>query len=344
MTHTEPAARPRVICHMLGSIDGRIVVDGWPASGEARRQYELVHASYRAEAWMCGRVTMEAFAGAVRPAAEVSLVHSGAPREDHLAPGEHDSFAIAVDPSGRLAWESNDIDGDHVVAILSERVSDEYLASLREHGVSYLLAGAPDVDLALALRKIGERLGVRTLMLEGGGGINGGMLRAGLVDEVSLLVAAGGGRADRHAGGVRRPRGHRAAATLPGVGRAAGRRRALAPLPRRWKHLRRPGRDRRVTASPATGRATHTSRTGGGATWHHPPFQITSSKPPRVDLRAPLAKPGLPYCPWTGAGADVAAQQYAVPFAPIPQSSLEPTATDRSANEGSALTGDGLTY
>jgi len=30
---------------------------------------------------------------------------------------------------------------------------------------------------------------VRTLMLEGGGGINGGMLRAGLIDEVSLLVA-----------------------------------------------------------------------------------------------------------------------------------------------------------
>jgi 5-amino-6-(5-phosphoribosylamino)uracil reductase len=28
--------------------------------------------------------------------------------------------------------------GDHVVAILSERVSDAYLAFLRERGVSYL--------------------------------------------------------------------------------------------------------------------------------------------------------------------------------------------------------------
>jgi 2,5-diamino-6-(ribosylamino)-4(3H)-pyrimidinone 5'-phosphate reductase len=45
------------------------------------------------------------------------------------------------------------------------------------------------LDLPLALEKIGARLGVRTLMLEGGGGINGSFLRAGLVDEVSLLVA-----------------------------------------------------------------------------------------------------------------------------------------------------------
>jgi 2,5-diamino-6-(ribosylamino)-4(3H)-pyrimidinone 5'-phosphate reductase len=94
-----------------------------------------------------------------------------------------------VDASGRLAWRSSDIDGDHVVAILSERVSDAYLAFLRERGVSYLLAGAHDVDLPLALEKIGERFGVQTLMLEGGGRINGGMLRAGLIDEVSVLVA-----------------------------------------------------------------------------------------------------------------------------------------------------------
>jgi riboflavin biosynthesis pyrimidine reductase len=68
-------------------------------------------------------------------------------------------------------------------------VSDEYLAFLRDRGVSYLLAGARDVDLPRALEKIGQRFGVRTLMLEGGGRINGGMLRAGQIDEVSLLIA-----------------------------------------------------------------------------------------------------------------------------------------------------------
>ncbi len=181
--------RPRVVCHMLASSDGRIVVEGWPLSAEARREYERVHAGYDPDGWLCGRVTMEPFAGRLRGDDEVAREHSGPPREDFLAPGEHDSYAFAVDPSGRLAWESNDIDGDHVVAILSERVSGEYLAFLRARGVSYLLAGARDVDLPLALHKVGERFGVRTLMLEGGGAINGGMLRAGLIDEVSLLLA-----------------------------------------------------------------------------------------------------------------------------------------------------------
>ncbi|HEX2078058.1 MAG TPA: dihydrofolate reductase family protein [Longimicrobium sp.] len=194
---TAASRRPRVICHMLASVDGRIAVDGWPVSAEGRRQYEIVHASYRPDGWICGRVTMEPFAGGLRSEAEVAREHHGAPRDDFRAPGDHGSFAFAVDASGRLAWESNDIDGDHVVAILSERVSDEYLAFLRERGVSYLLAGPRDpsagsgqaVDLPLALDRIGERFGVRTLMLEGGGRINGGMLDAGLVDEVSLLLA-----------------------------------------------------------------------------------------------------------------------------------------------------------
>jgi 2,5-diamino-6-(ribosylamino)-4(3H)-pyrimidinone 5'-phosphate reductase len=183
--------RPRVVCHMVASIDGRIVVDGWPdaISATVRRLYEEVHAAYAADGWLCGRVTMEPFAKRLRSAAEVEREHRGPPREDFVAPGEHASFAFGVDPAGRLAWESNDIAGDHVVAVLSDRVSDDHLAFLRERGVSYLLAGAPYVDLPLALDKIGARFGVKTLMLEGGGGINGGMLRAGLVDEVSLLVA-----------------------------------------------------------------------------------------------------------------------------------------------------------
>ena len=182
--------RPRVICHMLASVDGRIVVGDWPLTPAGRKQYELVHASYAPDAWICGRITMEPFAKRLRAEAEVAREHAGgAPREDFVAPGDHDSFAFAVDASGRLAWESSDIDGDHVVAILSERVSDEYLAFLRGRGVSYLLAGARDIDLSLALEKIGARFGVRTLMLEGGGRINGAMLRAGLIDEVSLLLA-----------------------------------------------------------------------------------------------------------------------------------------------------------
>ena len=182
--------RPRVICHMMTSVDGRIVTDGWPQSAEGRKQYEIVHGTYEPDGWLCGRVTMQLhFAKGVRDEADLAREYRGAPREDFVAPGEHDSFAFALDPRGRLVWDSNEIEGDHVVAILGERVPDDYLSALRARGVSYLLAGAPEIDLPLALDKIGERFGVRTLMLEGGGGINGSLLSAGLIDEVSVLVA-----------------------------------------------------------------------------------------------------------------------------------------------------------
>jgi 2,5-diamino-6-(ribosylamino)-4(3H)-pyrimidinone 5'-phosphate reductase len=182
--------RPRVICHMMASVDGRIVVSGWPLSDELRAEYDSVHESYEADGWMCGRITMEPFAKRLRSDAEIANEmpgHSG--RDDYAAPGVHDSFAFAVDASGRLAWESNDIGGDHVVTILSNRVSDEYLAFLRERKVSYILAGAMDMDLPVAMEKIGRIFGVKTLMLEGGGKINGTMLRSGLIDELSLLIA-----------------------------------------------------------------------------------------------------------------------------------------------------------
>ncbi|MDB4887421.1 MAG: bifunctional deaminase-reductase domain protein [Gemmatimonadetes bacterium] len=184
------SSRPRVICHMMASIDGRIVTGDWPLSSEGRRQYEQVHGTYESNAWICGRVTMEQhFASGTRTDAEVAREHDGAAREDFVAPGEHRSFAIALDPRGKLVWESGEVAGDHMVVVLTDRVSEEYLAMLRARGVSFLLAGRDEVDLPLALEKIGARLGIRTLMLEGGGGINGSFLRAGLVDEVSLLVA-----------------------------------------------------------------------------------------------------------------------------------------------------------
>jgi 2,5-diamino-6-(ribosylamino)-4(3H)-pyrimidinone 5'-phosphate reductase len=191
MNKTATAQRPRVICHMVGSVDGRIVTEGWPLSKEGHREYEQVHVSYEPGGWICGRVTMERhFAAGVRSDAEVNREYVGDPtREDCIAPGEHKSFAIAVDPRGKLAWESGEVHGDHVLAVLTHRVSEEYLAYLRGRGVSYLLAGDEDVDLPLALEKIQARLGVRTLMLEGGGGINGSFLRAGLIDELSLLLA-----------------------------------------------------------------------------------------------------------------------------------------------------------
>ena len=89
------------------------------------------------------------------------------PRTDFVAPHGADSFAIALDPSGKLTWRSGAIDEEHVITVLSEQVSDDYLAFLRDKGVSYLFGGREELDLSKVLQKLRSSFGIRRLLLGG---------------------------------------------------------------------------------------------------------------------------------------------------------------------------------
>jgi riboflavin biosynthesis pyrimidine reductase len=78
--------------------------------------------------------------------------------------------------------------GDPLVAVLTEAVSDDHLAELRRDGISYIFAGKAEIDLGRALDILASQFGIERLLLEGGGGINGSFLEAGLIDEISLLM------------------------------------------------------------------------------------------------------------------------------------------------------------
>jgi riboflavin biosynthesis pyrimidine reductase len=179
------AERPYVICHMLPSIDGRIVIRDWKLSN-ATREYERTAATFDADAWIIGRISMEPYAGKVRVPARRNGERIA--REDFVAGHDASSYAIAIDPSGKLTWRASDIDGEHVITILTEGVSDDYLAFLQSKGVSYLFGGKSRIDLAKVLQKLRARFGIRKLLLEGGGKINGSFLAANLIDELSILV------------------------------------------------------------------------------------------------------------------------------------------------------------
>src|SRR5204862_6265393 len=90
--------RPRVICHMAASVDGRIVAAKWPDAPAVRREYEQIHASYGADGRMSGRVTMELFARRLRSDAEVAREYDGPGREEFTAAAAHESFAVASAP------------------------------------------------------------------------------------------------------------------------------------------------------------------------------------------------------------------------------------------------------
>jgi riboflavin biosynthesis pyrimidine reductase len=93
-----------------------------------------------------------------------------------------------LDARGKIAWGRSDIGGDPIVVVLTEAVSDAHLAGLRSEGGSYFFAGKSELDLTLALEVLNRELGVKRLLLEGGGGSNGAFLRAGLVDELNLIL------------------------------------------------------------------------------------------------------------------------------------------------------------
>jgi riboflavin biosynthesis pyrimidine reductase len=55
--------------------------------------------------------------------------------------------------------------------------------------IPYIFAGETAIDVELALFKLKNIIGCDTLLLEGGSIINGAFERAGVVDELSLVVA-----------------------------------------------------------------------------------------------------------------------------------------------------------
>ena len=187
--------KPYVICHMCTSLDGKIIGHRWGKLSGYKHEstlFETTAASFGIGAWLVGTTTMDEFDG---PKKKLPLAPKNFKRGDHVANKGAKSFGIGADTKGVLRFQQNEVSGDHVVLLVTERVSDDYLAHLQSAGVSYLFCGKREIDLPTALRKLGQAFKLRKLMLQGGGKFNGAMLRAGLVDEISHLtvpVADGG--------------------------------------------------------------------------------------------------------------------------------------------------------
>lgn len=190
--------RPYIIYHMTVSMDGKIngaFLDS-PACQPINDYYFACHRQFRAQGFLCGRVTMqESFTG---PEAPDTTPWQGKhfPREDYVACGDAAFYAVALDPAGRLNWQDSCIhdedpgyDKAHVVEILCSSVSDAYLGFLRYRGISYLFAGEETPDLELAMTKLKALFGIELLLLEGGGLTGRGFALADLIDEVSFLMA-----------------------------------------------------------------------------------------------------------------------------------------------------------
>lgn len=182
--------KPYVVCLMETSLDGRLHPSRFTASPQGGRAdwgrlYEQVHGTLKADAWLVGRITMAEMAkGVPHPPATVGAVA----RPLHVA-ARAESYAIALDPSGKVHFKGSSVGGDHAIVLLGRNVPDSHLAELAADGVSYIVAEGAEIDLAAMLGILAREFGIKRLAVEGGARANGAFFAAGLVDEFSVLIA-----------------------------------------------------------------------------------------------------------------------------------------------------------
>ena len=198
--------RPYVVCHMLASLDGRIEGGFFaePKCSAAQKEYASLRSFFSCEATLYGTTTALEFAGG--EAGQLPRPKQLLPYADYRAPAKEHDYLVAVDARGRIGWQSGTFARPgrpeaHIIELLTEQTAPEYLEYLRERGISYIVAGRNRVDFKSALRRLNELFGVKRVMrflppvvtgrvmLAGGGLINGALLDAGVIDELSVVLA-----------------------------------------------------------------------------------------------------------------------------------------------------------
>lgn len=130
--------RPYVVCHMLTSLDGKI--DGSffaaPETQPSLAEYGRIRSFYDCPATLYGTTTMEgSYSDGLAGTLPKSAMHI--PMADYVAHSDVKNYIVSVDPKGILGWNSAYIEKKgrpraHVIEVLTEMVSEDYLAYLRK--------------------------------------------------------------------------------------------------------------------------------------------------------------------------------------------------------------------
>ena len=192
--------RPHIICHMVTSIDGKVTGEflSRPECEKATDIYYELNREYNknsANGFICGRVTMESsFTGGWYP--DLVKYEPVENKDDYIPDNLSGFYAVSFDPKGKLGWKSNKIiDEDpgygdsQIIEVLTEQADSRYLSYLQEMEIPYIFAGKTEIDVKTALEKLKTFMCINSILLEGGSIVNGYFQRAGVIDELSLVVA-----------------------------------------------------------------------------------------------------------------------------------------------------------
>ena len=196
--------RPYIICHMLTSLDGKVTGNFLDDKKIEHliEEYYKIHSEFKADAFACGKNTF--LEGFVKDNKIDLTKYSNIKinkNEDYIYEKISDFkfFAVCFDRKGSLAWKENALkvyNNSHVIEVMTEQVKEEYLAHLRSIGISYIICGKDDINLEECLEKLRMKFGIKLLLLEGGSLLNGSFMKAGVIDEISLVQCALTGEKD----------------------------------------------------------------------------------------------------------------------------------------------------
>ena len=186
--------RTYVICHMVSSLDGRIdgAFFGAEEMGLIREASNQIREKFQAQAVICGATTTAGFyADGFLP--QMPANHCHLQRNDFIVPSRSCNFYVSIDPAGCIQWSKNVVERNNapssaVIEVLTESVSDDYLAYLRKRSISYIFAGETELDHGLLLKKLRHKFNIQKAVLCGGGVTNWGFLQAKAIDTLSLVV------------------------------------------------------------------------------------------------------------------------------------------------------------
>ena len=184
---------PKVICHIMSSVDGRLLPGRWTAPfdgtnpSELFKEYAAIGKTLGADAWMFGKAT-----------AREAFPYKFMPKGDPIGKGgkffigntTSSRLFITIDPDADIFFTSDRLRGDNILTILGKNATTDYLAALEEKGVSYLVTD--DVcNLRKVFTLVKHYFNVEIISLQGGGIIDGAMLAQGLINELSLVIYPG---------------------------------------------------------------------------------------------------------------------------------------------------------
>ena len=173
---------PKVTTFNGVSVDGRM---DWFA-GDVGLYYELA-GRWEVDAMLSGSETMLAGYAAV----DVPEEDEAAFEPPETEPNDPRQRLVVVDSRGRIQnWHriQNEPYWRDPVVLCSDATPQEYVDYLSKRHVDTIVAGEDRVDLRAALEELNSRYGIKTIRVDSGGALNGALLRAGLVTEVSVLI------------------------------------------------------------------------------------------------------------------------------------------------------------